>query len=189
MENKEPQNTAYEDFKSRRLAELAEMPPHKDWEPINGIYIPYGDVVTIKECTQEEYKTKSGIIMQSGEHLEHCKIGYIINKGELCSIPVNEGDTVAFDKHCGFGFQYKGINYLRVPTFQVFFRVPPETYLEPHYKDFFEKRRESRIAGQKKAQKRDDDKLNQKFDDRDSFNKKKDYIEGKPADGKTIIKL
>lgn len=178
----------YEQFKSKRLEELAKMPPHKDFTPIEGIYIPYGDVVTVRECTQDEYKTKSGIIMQSGEHLEHCKIGYIINKGEDCRLPVHEGDTIAFDKHCSFGFQYKGINYLRVPSFQVFFRVPPETYLEPHYADFFEKRRIARLAGQKNVEKLDNDRLEEKFEKRDEQIKKENYIEGKEGAGKIIIK-
>lgn len=184
MENKD-----YEVFKAKRLEELANMPAHPDYKPVEGIFIPNGDVVTIKECSQDEYKTKGGIIMGGSDNLEHAKIGFIINRGEECRLPYKEGDTVAFDRSCSYGFHYEGVNYLRVPSYMVHFRVPPKTYLEPHYKDFFEKRRESRIAGQKKAQKRDDDKLNQKFDDRDSFNKKKDYIEGKPADGKTIIKL
>lgn len=183
MENKD-----YEEFKSRRLAELAKMPPHKDWKPISGIFIPYGDVVTIRECSQEEYKTKGGIIMAPGEHLEHCKIGYVINKGEECRLPLNDGDTVAFDKSCSFGFIYDGISYLRVPSYQVFFRVPPKTYLEPHYADFFEKRRESRIEGEKAVRKREDEKLEQRFEERDIANKKKDYIEGKPSGGKIIIK-
>lgn len=178
----------YEEFKSRRLEELSKMPPHKDFMPIEGIFIPYGDVVTVRECSQDEYKTKGGIIMGGSDHLEHAKIGFIINRGEGCQLPVKEGDTIAFDRSCSFGFHYEGVNYLRVPSFQVFFRVPPKTYLEPHYADFFENRRESRRKGSKVAEKRDNDKLEQKFEDRDSENKKKDYIPGVKDKGKTIIK-
>lgn len=182
------ENNQYEEFKSRRLAELANMPPHPDYKPIPGIFIPNGDVVTVRECSQEEYKTRGGIIMAPGEHLEHCRVGYIINLGEECRLPYKEGDTIAFDKSCQFGFMYEGISYLRVPSFQVFFRVPPKTYLEPHYADFFEKRRESRVAGEKAVRKREDNKLEEKFEKRDEQNRKADYIEGKGKSGKTIIK-
>lgn len=183
MENKE-----YEKFKEKRLVELENMPPHRDYKPIEGMLLPLGDVVTIKECSQDEYKTKGGIIMGGSDHLEHARMGWIVNKGEECRLPIKEGQTVAFDRSCTYGFHYKGQNYLRVPSFMVHFIVPEKTYLEPHYKDFFEKRRESRLKGSKAAGKRDNDKLNEKFDDRDSFNKKKDYIEGKSADGKIILK-
>lgn len=178
----------YEDFKTIRLEELSNMPPHKDYEPISGIYIPFGDVVTVRECSQDEYKTKGGIIMGGGEHMEHCKIGYIINLGEECRLPVKAGDTIAFDRSCSFGFNFDGNNYLRVPSFQVFFRIPPDTYLEPHYADFFEKRRKSRNAGGKVVKKREDNELGEKFERRDEENKKKDYIEGKEGKGRIIIK-
>lgn len=183
------ENNEFEQFKSRRLAELANMPPHKDYAPVPGIFIPNGDVVTVKECSQEEYKTKGGIIMGGSDHLEHAKIGFIINRGEECRLPYKEGDTIAFDRACTFGFHYEGVNYLRVPSYMVYFRVPPKTYLEPHYADFFEKRRESRIAGEKAVRKREDDKLEEKFEHRDEENRKADYIEGKEGVGKTIIKL
>jgi co-chaperonin GroES (HSP10) len=178
----------YEEFKSRRLEELAKLPPHKDYEQPPGMYIPLGDVVTVMECEQTEYKTRAGILIPGVGQLEHARIGWVVNKGELCQLPVKEGDTIAFDKSCNFGINYQGKNYLRVPSYQVFFVVPPDTYLEPHYADFFEKRRQSRIAGEKTVRKRDNDNLEEKFEKRDEQNRKKDYIEGKPSDNKTIFK-
>ena len=181
------ENNQYEEFKSRRLAELANLPKHKNYKAIEGMLIPLGDVLTIKECSQEEYKTKGGIIMAPGENLEHARIGWVVNKGELCTLPVLEGQTVAFDRSCIYGFHYEGENYLRVPSFMVHFVVPPKTYLEPHYADFFEKRRESRVAGEKAVRNREDNKLEEKFEKRDEQNRKADYIEGKSTN-KTIIK-
>lgn len=180
--------TAHEEFKSRRLAELAKLPVHKSYEPVEGLYIPIGMYMAVKEIDQDDYKTDKGVWIPNAKQLEECRLGVVYSIGESCDTPIKVGDMIAFDKGCCYGVTYKGVQYLRVGIHEAFFIVPPDNYVDAHYADFFEKRRESRIAGQKKAQKRDDDKLNEKFDDRDSFNKKKDYIEGKPADGKIIIK-
>lgn len=178
----------YEEFKSRRLEELAKMPPHPKYEPVPGLALPVGDALTVKEVPQSEYKTDAGLIIPGTTRLEHCKLGIVMVKGEMCNVPVKEGDLVAFDPSISIGISHKNVDYLKVPGYHVHFILPPDNYLEPHYADFFEKRRESRISGAKVAEKRDNNKLEQKFEDRDSVNKKKDYIPGVEGKGKTIIK-
>jgi co-chaperonin GroES (HSP10) len=178
----------YEEFKSRRLEELAKLPMHESYTPVDGLYIPLGIYLAIKEIDQSDYQTAGGVYIPGAKKLEQCKLGVVYAMGEECKTPIKLGDMVAFDKFCNFGINYKGVEYLRVRLDEIFFIVPPENYLDPHYADFFEKRRESRIAGEKIVRKREDNKLEESFEKRDEQNRKKDYIEGKPSDSKTIIK-
>lgn len=170
------ENNDYEEFKSRRLAELAKMTPHKDWKPAPGLAITVGDAVTVKEIPQSEYKTQGGLIIPDATRLQHCKLGIVMNRGELCILPVKEGDTVAFAPHTCLGITHNGVDYLKVPSYDVHFILPPDNYLEPHYADFFEKRREKRIAGEKAVRKREDEKFEEKVELREEANKKADRI-------------
>lgn len=179
--------SSYEEFKSRRLAELANLPPHESYSPVEGLYIPLGMYMAVKEIEQEEYQTKAGVWIPGAKQLEECRLGVVYAIGDACDTPIKVGDLIAFDKGCMYGVTYKGVQYLRVGLHEAFFIVPPGNYIDPHYADFFEKRRESRIQGEKAVRKREDDKLEEKFERRDEENKKKDYIEGKSSN-KTIIK-
>ena len=156
--------TAYEAFRDIRLAELNAMPPHPKYAPVEGLFIPIGDCVTVKEIPQSEYKTQAGIIIPDTTRLEHCKLGIVMNRGDQCQLPVKEGDVIAFETMVIFGVTHKGQNYLRVNSYQVYFVLPPENYLEPHYADHHEKRREKRIAGTKAVMKHDAEEFEKKVD-------------------------
>lgn len=153
-------------FKEQRLEELANMPIHADYEPVLGLPLPLGDALLVKECPQEEFKTKSGIIIAQGERLDHAKIGIVYNRGENCTLPVKEGDVVAFDRVCRFGITHKDVNYISVASHMVYFVVPPDVYLETRFKDFNEKRREKRKAGAEAVEKREINEYDQKIEER-----------------------
>lgn len=142
-------------FRELRLEELKNLPIHPDYEPILGLPIPLGDAILVKECEQQEYKTKSGLILSQGERLEHAKIGIVFNIGENCTLPIKEGDVVAFDRVCRFGITHQDVNYISVASHMVYFVVPENSYLQAHFKDFNEKRREKRIAGAEAVAKRE----------------------------------
>ncbi len=146
-------------FREQRLEELANLPVHPDFEFVIGLPYPLGDSIMVKECPQEEYKTKGGILLPQGERLDHAKIGIIVAKGENCTLPVKEGDTVAFDQVCRFGIKHNDIAYISVASHMVYFILTPKTYLQPHFADFNEKRREKRIKGAEAVAKRDENEL------------------------------
>ena len=164
--------TKYEEFRDTRLAELKAMPPHPKYAPVEGLFIPIGDCITVKEIPQSEYKTNAGIIIPDTTRLEHCKLGIVMNRGEMCQLPVKEGDVVAFETMVIFGVTHKGQNYLRVNSYQVYFVLPPENYLEPHSVTFIERRRESRIAGEKAVTKHENEAFEKKVDIRENSHKK-----------------
>jgi len=146
-------------FRELRLEELKNLPIHPDYEAIEGLPIPLGCSYIVKECPQEEYKTKGGIVLPHGERLDHAKIGIVYNKSENCILPVREGQVVAFDIMCRFGLKHKGENYISVPEHMLYMIVPPDTFLETRFKDFNEKRREKRIKGAEAVAKRDENEL------------------------------
>ncbi len=185
--NSNSNESAYNKFKQERLSELAKLPIHHTYEPVEGLYIPLGMYMAVKEVEQDAYQTKTGVWIPNAKQLEECRLGVVYSIGESCATPIKVGDMIAFDKGCCYGVTYKGVQYLRVGIHEAFFIVPPDNYVDAHYADFHEKRRKSRLKGAKVAEKRDNEKLEQKFEDRDSQNKKTDYIEGKDTN-KTIIK-
>lgn len=161
MENKETKS-----FREQRLEELANLPIHADYEPILGLPMPLGDSLLVKECPQEEYKTKGGLIIPNGDRLDHARIGIVYNRGDLCTLPVREGDVIAFDQMCRFGIKHKDIVYISVPSHMTYCILPPETYLETRFKDFSETRREKRRAGAETVAKRDENELDKQTEDR-----------------------
>ncbi len=151
-------------FKEQRLEELDNIPLHEDFEFIPGLPLPLGDSVLVKECTQDEYKTKGGIVIPGGDRLSHAKIGICMARGEECRLPIKEGQVVAFDQLCQFGIKHNDVSYISVASHMVYFVIPSQTHLQTHHKDFNEKRREKRLAGAKAVEKRDNEDFSKKLD-------------------------
>lgn len=137
------------------LAEL-ENCYDKNLQVPEGLYIPYGQKLLIKECPQEEYRTAAGIVVPGSNSLQHAKIGVVYRVGEGVQGPIKIGMTVAFDKHVNFGVTHKGESYYSVEEFQVHAIVPPKNYLMPHVPDTEENRRSERIDRTKRIKDKTD---------------------------------
>ncbi len=166
-----------EEYRLFKLDEIAKLPTVQGFKIPEGMYIPFGYDVLVKEVTQEEIVTDTGIILSTGtRRTVGASIGTIYAIGELCQKPLHLGMKIYFDPGVQLCVFHKGTPYLQMNEGLVLGAVTPATYLTPYVADSNAKRREKRNDGVAAADKRDNDKLETSFEQRETMLKKEDYI-------------
>lgn len=165
-----------EEYRKSVLDELISLPIEEGFELPPGFPMPYGEWVIVLRGKQEDQMRPSGFIMLGGE-TRNALIGTLMCFGSGCLKPFKAGVKVLFSPNANQSIVYDGITYLYMSEYDVYCTLPPKSYIRPHFKDFFEKRRESRVDGLKNKSLDNDKKMEQKFEDRDSLLKKEDRIE------------
>lgn len=166
-----------QEWRKARIDALNSLPIPADFEIPEGIFIPFGRDVLIKEIKQGEVKTKSGIITAvAATKTVGASVGYIVMRGEECFKPHYEGMKVYYEPTSLLRVYCKGEEYIQLPEDYVFGAAPPETYLQPYVADFIGRRREKRVDQQKAFMEKSDKKLEEDFGKRDEMLRKEDKI-------------
>lgn len=165
-----------QEWRNERLKELNNLPIEEDFEIPKGLFIPFGRDVLIKEIKQGEIKRNGIIVGIPTSKTVGASIGVIYAKGEDCFKPLYEGMRVYYEPQSMLRVYCNNDEYIQLPEDFVFGAAPPETYLQPYVADTVAKRRESRIAGEKKVRDRDSKQFEEKVGKREEVLKKQDKI-------------
>lgn len=167
-----------QEWRKARMDALNSLPIDPDFELVEGLFMPFGRDVLIKEIKQGEVKTKSGIIAATpSTKTVGASIGVIMARGEDCFKPHYEGMKVYYEPSSTLRIYCKGIEYIQLPEDFVYGAAPPETYLQPYVADFIGRRREKRVDQQAKFLENSDKKLEEDFGKRDEQLRKEDRIQ------------
>lgn len=115
-----------------------------------GLYIPLGQRVLVKECSQEEHKTQAGIIMKASSYLQDAKIGIVYRIGESVTLPIKPGFKVFYEKTAINSITHQSVTYMDLMEHQIYGVVPPENYLTPYVPTSEQVRRQGRIDATKR---------------------------------------
>jgi co-chaperonin GroES (HSP10) len=165
-------------WRENRLRELSELPIDESYEELEGMFIPFGSDVLLKQIEQGQIKTKSGIIAATAASKTiGASIGCVYAVGEMVQKPIYEGMRVYYEPGTQLRVYIDGEEFIQVNEHLVYGAATPKTYLTPYVADSHAKRREERRSGMIAADKRDQEVLDKKFDQHEQEVKKRDKIQ------------